>query len=126
MASGLGLQVLSEAAADLVEDQADERLGAIDVGWRHDEIECGRALAAHYVGDAPVATPCDLGDDGISVEAQERHGGAEYAGALIVRLVEQLACGAGDDRVRSSLAEMAGLHHRGERRLDRPLRIRCV
>ena len=39
------VQILGETPADLVEDQADQRLGAADVGGRHDKIERGRLLA---------------------------------------------------------------------------------
>ena len=35
-------QLLGQPAADLVEDQADERLGAVDVGRRDNEIEADR------------------------------------------------------------------------------------
>ena len=67
-------QFLGEPAADLVEDQADERLGAVDVGGRHDEIEGRRFPGADDVADAPVAPPCHLGHDRIAVEAEEGHG----------------------------------------------------
>jgi hypothetical protein len=56
MAPALGLQILGQAAADLVEDQADQRLGAVDVGRRHDEVERRRAVCPPtMIGDAPVA-----------------------------------------------------------------------
>ena len=119
----LRLQILGQPAADLIEDQADQRLGAVDVGGRHHEVERGRMLAADHVGDAPVAATGDLGDDGVAIQAQERHRGRQHAGALIVGFVEQLAGRAGDHRMGAGLAEMGGLHHCRESRLDRPLRI---
>ena len=85
------MQVLGQSPADLVEDQADQRLGAIDVRRRHDEVECGRTLACDDVADPPVAAPRHLGDHGIAIEAEERHGRAEHAGPLVVGLVQQLA-----------------------------------
>ena len=42
MAPVLGVQFLGQTPADLVEHQADQRLGAADVGGRHDEVERGR------------------------------------------------------------------------------------
>src|SRR3546814_2919010 len=33
------VQLLGQAAPDLVEDEPDERLGPADVGWRNDQIE---------------------------------------------------------------------------------------
>src|SRR5260370_26990615 len=47
-----------------------------------------------------VAAACHLGDDGIAVEPEERHRGGEHAGALVVALVQKLAGGGCDDRVR--------------------------
>ena len=87
----LALQILGQAAADLVEDQADQRLGAADVGGRHDEVERRRPRSADEVGDAPVAAARHLGDDGIAIEAEEGHGGRQHARALVVGFVEQLA-----------------------------------
>ena len=40
----------------------------------------------------------DLGDDGIAVEAKERHGRGQHARALVLAFVEQFARGAGDHR----------------------------
>lgn len=42
-----------------------ERLGAVDVRWRHDEVEADRPPAADEMGDAPVAAGGDARDDGI-------------------------------------------------------------
>ena len=119
----LRLQVLGEATADLIEDQADQRLGPVDVRWRHHEVKCGWMLAANHVGDTPVAATGDLGHDGIAIQAEERHRCRQHPGALVIGLVEQFAGGAGDHRMWTGLAEMGGLHHRREGRLDRALRI---
>src|SRR5690606_3409339 len=68
MASGLRLELFGQAAADLVEQQADQRLGPVDVtGW-HDKVEGGRSLPADNVANTPVAPARDLGDDGIAVQ----------------------------------------------------------
>ena len=80
-------------------------------------------LAADDIDDAPVTAACDLGDDRIAIEAEERHRGGQHAGPLVVGFVQQLPSGASDHRMRASLAEMGGPHHGGERRVDRPLRV---
>ncbi len=51
----IALQPLGEAPANLVEDQADQRLGAGDVGGRDDQEERDRPFGVDEVGDAPVA-----------------------------------------------------------------------
>src|SRR5665213_885329 len=71
----LGLQVLGQTSADLIEDQADERFCPRDVGWRHDEIEGGWPFAADQFTNAPVTAPRHCGNDRIAVEAKKRHGG---------------------------------------------------
>ena len=48
------LQILGQAAADLIQQQSHQGLGAVDVGGRHDEVERGRLIASHNVADAPV------------------------------------------------------------------------
>jgi hypothetical protein len=60
--------------ADLVEDRAHQRLGAADVGWRHDEVKRNRLIPLDQIVDAPVAVVGDLRDDGVAIEPQERHG----------------------------------------------------
>ena len=55
MPVALCLQIFGEATPDLVEQEPDERFGPVDVGWRDDEVERRRMLAADDVGDAPVA-----------------------------------------------------------------------
>ena len=122
MPTGLRLQVLGEPAADLVEDQAHQRLCAADVRRRHHQEEAHRPIGLHQVSDPPVATPGDLGDHGIAVDAQERHGGREHAGPLVLALVEELAGGRGDHRVRP-IAKVRRRHHGPQRRLDRAARI---
>ena len=69
------VQVFGQAAAQLVENEPDERLGAADVGRRHDEIECDGARRIDEIGDPPVALPRDFRDHRIAVEAEEGHGG---------------------------------------------------
>ncbi len=73
------IQVLGQPAPDLVEDQADERLGARYVAGRDDDVERGRRLAANQIGDPPVTAPRHLGNHRIAIETKERHGGAENA-----------------------------------------------
>ncbi len=119
----LSLQLLGQTPADLVEDQADQRLGAVDVRRRHHEVERRRPLAAHDIADPPVAAPRHLGDHRIAIEAKERHGRAQDAGALVAGFVQQLPGGAGDDGMNARLAEMRRPHHGRERGLDWPLRI---
>lgn len=56
MTAGFRLEVLGQAAADLVEDQApDQRLGAVDVGRRHDKIERRRVPSTPDVANPPIA-----------------------------------------------------------------------
>src|SRR3546814_18552021 len=49
------VQLLGQAAPDLVEDEPDERLGPADVGWRNDQIERHRMGAFDQLPDPPVA-----------------------------------------------------------------------
>ena len=123
MPVGLRVQVFGQPATDLIEDQADQWLGAVYVRGRHDEIERGWFRAAHNVGDAPVATRRDLRHDRIAIETEKAHRCGEHAGALVVRLIQQLSRGRGHDRMRSSFALVCGFHHRGQRRLDGARRI---
>src|SRR3546814_6557177 len=39
MSPPLGVEIFRQSASDLIEDQADQRLGARDVGWRPYEVE---------------------------------------------------------------------------------------
>ena len=55
MPAALRVQFLGEAPADLIEDQADQRLGPADVGRRHDEVERHGMLGLDQIADAPVA-----------------------------------------------------------------------
>src|SRR3546814_9582865 len=54
-----GVELFGESAADLVEAQADQRLGPADVGGRDDKIERNRMLRLDEIGDAPVAARVD-------------------------------------------------------------------
>ena len=123
MTAGFRLEILGQAAADLVEDQADQRLSAVDVGRRHDEVERRRVPSTHDVANPPIAAARHLGDNGIAIEAEERHGGRQHARALVVRLVEQFARRRCDHRMRPGFAEMRRCHHRRECGFDRSLRI---
>lgn len=53
--AALPFKLLGKTATDLIEHQADERLGAADVRRRHDEIEGTGLLTMDQVGDPPVA-----------------------------------------------------------------------
>ena len=123
MAPVFGLKVLRQAPADLVQDEPDEGLGPADVAGWDDQIEGDRAFVGDEVGNPPVTAPRDLGDHRVAVEAEEAHGRAEHARAFIVRLVQQLPRGRGDDGMRPRLAEMRSGHHRPERSLDGSARI---
>src|SRR3546814_8180940 len=66
------------------------------------------------IGNAPVAARRDVRHGRVAIEAEERHGGAEDARPLILRLVQHLARGGCYYRVnlRSVLrTEMIGRHH---------------
>ena len=115
-----------EAAADLVENKPDQRLGAADVGGRHDQIERDRLLGRDQVGDAPVAGLGVPRNGRIAIEVEEAHRGREHAGAFVLGLVEQLARGRGDHGVNLRplvRAEMVGRHHDAQRLLKRLRRI---
>src|SRR5215213_6785803 len=73
--TALGLEILGETAADLVEDQPHQRLGATDVRRRHNEIECRWPFVLNEIPDAPVAAARYLCNDGIAIETEERHRG---------------------------------------------------
>ena len=55
MAPVPGVQVLGQPPADLFQYEADQRLGATDVGGRDDEIERRRTIVGDEIRDAPVA-----------------------------------------------------------------------
>ena len=69
------LEVFGQSPADLVENQADERLGAADVRRRHHEVERCRPFALDEVTDPPIAARRHLGNDRIAIEPEEAHGG---------------------------------------------------
>lgn len=75
------------------------------------------------IGDAPIAARRDLGHGRVTIEAEERHGSGEHAAALVLRLVQHLARGTGDDGMRAGLAEMRRGHHRPQGLLERMRRI---
>ena len=69
------IQVFGQAAANLIENEAHQRLGPADVRRRDYKIERCRPLVLDKVADAPIALACDLRHDGITIKAEERHGG---------------------------------------------------
>ena len=101
---------LGEPAADLVEDQAHEWLGAAYVRRRHHQVQRHRPFSGNQIGDAPVAARRDCGYSGVAVEAQERHGGGQHARPLVVRLVQHFPRGGCDNRVRC-IAQVLRRHH---------------
>src|SRR3546814_2332632 len=64
-----GVELFGESAADLVEDQADQRLGPADVGGRDDKIERDRLLRLDEIGDAPVAERSKIGRANVGASA---------------------------------------------------------
>jgi hypothetical protein len=67
MPAVLCVQFLRQAAADLIEDQANQRLRPANVGGRDDEIECRRPADFDKIGDPPIASARHLGDDRIAI-----------------------------------------------------------
>src|SRR4051812_8741758 len=79
MPTPFGLEIFGETAADLVEDQSHQRLGATDVRRRHDEIERRWPFVLNEIPDTPVAATRYLRNDGIAIETEERHRGGQHA-----------------------------------------------
>jgi len=71
MPAVLPMQLFRQAPADLIEQQADERLGPADVGRGHHNVECRWPVAGDQVDDAPVAAAGHPRHHRIAVEAQE-------------------------------------------------------
>src|SRR3546814_5162735 len=97
---------------------SDLRLGAADVGGRHDQIERDRRLALDQIGNAPITARRDGRDGWIPVEAEERHRRGQHAGAFVLRLVEHLPCRRCDNRMddrRVGRTELVGGHHPPQR-----------
>ena len=111
-----------QASADLVEDQAHQRLGAADVRRRHDQVQRNGMVGGDQIGDAPVAARGDFGHRRIAVQAEERHGGGQHARPLVVRLVQYLARGGCDNGMRH-VAQVARRHHSMQRQLERASRV---
>ncbi len=120
---GAGRQLLGEPPADLVQDQAHQRPGARQVGRRNHQVEADGRRALHQIGDAPGARARHLGHHRVAVEAEEGHGGGEHAGALVVRLVEQLPGRRRHHRMDAGGAQVGRGHHRAQGGLDRAARI---
>jgi hypothetical protein len=116
------IERFGEAPPDLVEDQANERFRPRNVRRRHHQIQRHRMLGRDQVGDAPVAARSDFGHRGIAVQAEERHGGAQHAGTLVVRLVEHFARSRCDYRMRA-IAQVGRGHHPVQGQLERAGRI---
>ena len=123
MAPALRFQFFRQPSADLVKDQPNERLGAADVGGRHDEVEGRGPSVFDEIADAPIALARYGRDHGIAIKSEERHGGRQHAGAFVLALVQKLARGAGDDGMHAAFAQMRRRHHRAQRRLDRALGV---
>jgi hypothetical protein len=79
-------------------------------------------LGCDQVGDAPVAARRDFGHRRVAVQAEERHGGAQHARTLVVRLVEHFAGGGCDNRVRC-IAQVLRRHHPVQGQLERAGRV---
>ena len=112
--SAADLQGLGQAAADLVQHQADDGAGARQIARRHDQIQAHRGLGVHQIGDAKVACGRVSGDDRIAVEAETRQGRREDAREFVVALAQHLARGLGDGGM-GRIAEVPGLEHPLER-----------
>ncbi len=123
MALVIALQVFRQSPPDLIEDQSNERLGPVDVGGRHDEVEGNRVSRSDQICDAPVAALCYLRNDRVAIETEKRHRGGQNTGAFVTGLVQKLARGAGDHGMWTRLAEMGSHHHRLQRRLDAALGV---
>ena len=59
----LPFQTIGQTTADLVEDEANQRLGPGDIGKRNDQVEGDRVLGVHQVGDALIASHGRRGHD---------------------------------------------------------------
>src|SRR5580693_4670568 len=107
MVAGLRFfQVFRQTPADLVEDQADQRLGPGNVRWRYDQVERSRTGALDEIADAPIALSRDPRNDRIAIETEERHRRRQDTGPLIVVLVEDFTRHAGDNRVHAPRTQM--------------------
>ncbi len=72
MAAVLGVQLLGQAAANLVQHQPDQRFGAADIGGWYDQIEGGGPARRKPDPRSPVAPARDLRHDGIAVRGRRR------------------------------------------------------
>src|SRR3546814_7740867 len=71
----VGVELLGQPPPDLVENEADERLGAADVRWRDDEVERGGMIGFDEIGSAPVAARRDRRHGRVTIAAKKRTGG---------------------------------------------------
>ncbi|MNL70558.1 hypothetical protein D3C87_1955780 [compost metagenome] len=71
MTTGGYVEVFGQAATDLIEQKTDERLGAVDVGRRHHEIEADGPLSRHQIGNAPIAARRYFRYHGIAIKPEE-------------------------------------------------------
>ena len=123
---GIAFQPLGQPAADLVEDQAHQRLGPRDVRRRNDQVERDRPRRVDQIGDPPVAGRRRRRHRRVAIEPEERHGRRQHAGAFVLGLVQHLARGRGDhgmDLRMIGRAEMVGRHHPAQRVGEGALRI---
>src|SRR3546814_5947536 len=79
----VGVELLGQPPPDLVENEADERLGAADVRWRDDEVERGGMIGFDEIGNAPVAARRDRRHGRVTIEAKKAHRRGENAAALV-------------------------------------------
>jgi hypothetical protein len=86
-------------------------------------VQRHRARGLDKVTYPPVAALRHRCHDRVAVKSEKRHRGREDTGALVFAFVQELASGAGDDRMHARLAEVWRRHHRAQRRLDRSSRV---
>src|SRR3546814_11464646 len=84
----VGVELLGQPPPDLVENEADERLGAADVRWRDDEVERGGLIGFDEIGNATVEARGERGYGRVKIDAQRRHGGRTDDAALVLAVVQ--------------------------------------
>src|SRR3546814_20399940 len=75
------VQPLCQAPPDLVQDQADQRLGAADVRGRYHQVQRDRVRGFDEVGDAPVRAGGYRSNRGSAVQLEEGQGSRELGRA---------------------------------------------
>ncbi len=123
---GIAFELFGQPAADLIENQPHERLGARNIRWRDDQIERNGPCCIDQIGNPPIASRRGRSNGGIAIKPEERHGRGKHAGAFVVGFVEDFASGGGDDGMDDGLfrrAQMVRRHHRAQRVLEGTQRI---